>query len=62
MENGMRAVPVMFQCSPGYVIAGYMVEQYHKGEKIAEQFIPESAYKEFCDAIGMVPVMEGVSA
>lgn len=34
---------------------GYMVSQFHNGEKAVEQFIPKSSYKFFCDAIGVQP-------
>ena len=60
MENGFVAVPVMFENAPGYITSGYMVSQYHDGKKVVEQFIPESSYKDFCEAIGIIPVMEGV--
>lgn len=62
MENGFTAVPVMFEVAPGYIMAGYMVSQYCNGIKVVEQFIPESAYRDFCEAINAAPVMEGVSA
>lgn len=58
MKNIFLSRPVMFECSPGYVVAGYMVEQYHEGNKIVEQFIQEEAYEGFCDAIGIIPTME----
>lgn len=59
MKDGFLARPVMFEQAPGYAVAGYMVEQYHKGKKLVEQFIPKEAYAEFCNAIGTFPVMEG---
>lgn len=59
MKDGFLARPVIFKQAPGYAVAGYMVEQYHKGKKLVEQFIPKEAYAEFCNAIGMFPVMEG---
>lgn len=62
MENGFTAKPVMFEISPGYITAGYMVSQYHNDKKVVEQFIPESAYRDFCEAVNIVPVMEGVGA
>lgn len=37
---------------------GFMVSQIHKGEKIAQQFVSESAYKDFCDAIGIIPELK----
>ena len=37
---------------------GYDVSQYIDGEEVVKQFIQESIYKEFCDAIGVVPVIE----
>lgn len=59
MENGFIAIPVMFEGTPGYITAGYMVSQYCNGRKVVEQFIPESSYCGFCEAINTVPVMEG---
>ena len=59
MKDGFLARPVIFMEAPGYAVAGYMVEQYHKGQKLVEQFIPKEAYAEFCNAIGTVPTMEG---
>lgn len=62
MKNRFIASPVMFEGCPGYVTAGYMVEQYHEGQKVVEQFVSDVAYKDFCRAIGIIPSMEGVSA
>lgn len=60
MKNGFIARPVMFEGCPGYITAGYMIEQYHEGKKVVEQFVSETAYRDFCEAINIVPVMEGV--
>ena len=54
MGNGLKAIPVIFNGE-----SGYMVSQYHNGKMVVEQFVPESAYKDFCEAIGIVPVMKG---
>ena len=62
MKNGFISRPVMFEAAPGYVTAGYMVEQYHEGKKVVEQFVSDAAYNDFCKAIGIVPTMEGVGA
>lgn len=34
---------------------GYMISQFHNGEKAVEQFIPKSSYKFFCEATGVQP-------
>lgn len=57
MENGFTTRPVMFEGAPGFITSGYMVTQYHDGKMVAEQFVSEVAYKDFCVAIGIVPVM-----
>ena len=58
MENGLLAKPILFENSPGYVVSGYMVEQYHEGKKIVEQFIPKESYDDFCKTINTIPTME----
>ncbi len=37
---------------------GYMVSQIHNGEEVCKQFVAESCYETFCEAIGIVPEME----
>lgn len=59
MRNGFYSKPVLFEESPGYITAGYMVEQYSEGQKVVEQFIADANYKDFCEAVGIVPKMEG---
>lgn len=34
---------------------GYMVSQFHNGEKAVEQFIPKSVYKSYCKAADIQP-------
>ena len=53
MKNGFTAKEVTF-CGQ----QGYNVSQYINGEEVIKQFIPESSYKAFCDAIGITPVIE----
>jgi len=60
MENGFVAMPVMFEEIPGFITAGYMVSQYRNGVKVIEQFVSGAVYEDFCRAINIVPVMEGV--
>ena len=59
MQNGFYSSPVLFEASPGYITAGYMVEQYSDGQKVVEQFIADAEYGDFCKAVGIVPTMEG---
>lgn len=59
MQNGFISKPVLFEASPGYVTAGYLVEQYSDGQMVVEQFISDANYKDFCEGVGIVPEMEG---
>ena len=34
-------------------VLGYMVFQYHNGEKVVEQFIPVERFQEFCKEAGI---------
>ena len=34
---------------------GYMVSQFHDGQKVTEQFIPKSVYKSYCKAADIQP-------
>lgn len=34
---------------------GYMISQIHNGRAVVKQFVPESSYKAFCNAIGIDP-------
>lgn len=47
MQNGFISKPVLFEALPGYITAGYMVEQYSEGQKVVEQFISDANYKDF---------------
>lgn len=58
MKNGFISKPVLFEASPGYITAGYLVAQYSDGRKVVEQFIADADYKDFCEAVGIVPMQE----
>ncbi len=51
-ENSFTAREVIFAGTPGY-----MVCQYNRGRKVAEQFVDADGYKAFCDIIGVVPTI-----
>lgn len=53
MKNGFTARKANFCGHPGYDVS-----QYINGEEVIKQFIPESSYNTFCDAIGITPVIE----
>ena len=57
MNNGFIARQVMFEATPGYITTGYIVEQYHEGKRGVEQFVSDAAYKDFCQAICIIPTM-----
>lgn len=59
MKNGFISKPVLFEASPGYITAGFVVEQYSDGQKVVEQYISDANYNDFCEAVGIVPVVEG---
>lgn len=50
MSDIFTAKEVNFQGDPGY-----MVCQYHNGEKVVEQFIFRENYEHFCKVIGVKP-------
>lgn len=52
MNNGFTAKKTIFCGQPGYDVS-----QYIDGKEVVNQFIPETSYKTFCDAIGVVPVI-----
>ena len=54
MQNEFTAKPTNF-CGQ----VGYMISQYCDGEKVVEQFIPETSYKAFCELTGVNPVIIG---
>lgn len=50
MKDTFTAEEVNFQGIPGY-----MVCQYHNGEKVVEQFVFGEDYKQFCEDSGIEP-------
>lgn len=46
MSDVFQSEKVIFCGDPGY-----MVSQYHNGEKVVEQFIRDADYEAFCEAI-----------
>ena len=54
--NGFTARKVNFDGTPGY-----MVKQYMDGKMVVEQFVSETAYEMFCDAIGKSPIRTDIT-
>ena len=54
MENRFTARKIDFDGTPGYIVC-----QYHDGEKVVVQFVSEKDYEEFCSVIGIEPIMIG---
>lgn len=51
MKDVFQAKQVIFCGEPGF-----MVSQYHNGEKVIEQFVSDADYKAFREAINIDPV------
>ena len=53
MKNGFIAKPCNFQGENGY-----MLDQYHDGNVVCSQFVPESSFDYFCKVAGIIPKIE----
>ena len=52
IKDGFLAKKFNFCGTPGYY-----VYQFYKGKSVVEQFISEVDYDDFCEQIGVVPVL-----
>ena len=50
MKDTFTAKEINFQGEPGYIVC-----QYHNGEKVVEQFVSGKVYKQFCKDVGIEP-------